>query len=34
MAEVVDVVMAPAAGARQQKRSFAADITNQNTTTS
>ena len=29
MAEVVDVVMAPAADAQQQKRSFAADITNQ-----
>ena len=29
MAAVVDVVMAPAADAQQQKRSFAADITNQ-----
>jgi len=33
MAEVVDVVMAPAADERQQKRSFAADITNAGTTT-
>ena len=33
MAEVVDVVMAPAADERQQKRSFAANITNAGTTT-